>query len=92
MVVCRYCGSKNVIKKGKNTKQKERFLCKDCKTYFLKDEDYLKKRYSPDLKNIAIRLYTDGVEISVIARSLDVPYETVRSWLRAEGEKAIKKN
>jgi hypothetical protein len=27
----------------------------------------------------------------VIARSLEVPYETVRSWIRAEGEKAIKK-
>ncbi len=46
----------------------------------------------PDqIKQIALRLYTDGVEIAVIARSLEVPYETVRSWIRAEGEKAIKK-
>ncbi|MDM7320305.1 MAG: hypothetical protein P3W91_001085, partial [Fervidobacterium sp.] len=29
---------------------------------------------------------SDGVEIVVIARSLEVPYETVRSWLRAAGE------
>jgi transposase-like protein len=51
-----------------------------------------KNRYPKELKDIALRLYTDGVEIAVIARSLEVPYETVRSWIRAEGEKAIKKN
>ncbi|GBD04179.1 hypothetical protein HRbin19_01487 [bacterium HR19] len=54
-------------------------------------EDYEKNRYPKELKEIALRLYTDGVEIAVIAHSLEVPYETVRSWIRAGGEKAIKK-
>ncbi|MEJ5172655.1 MAG: hypothetical protein WHT47_02965 [Hydrogenothermaceae bacterium] len=33
-----------------------------------------RKHYSDELKKIAIRLYTDSVEIAVIARSLGVPY------------------
>ncbi len=51
-----------------------------------------RRHYPDDLKKIAIRLYTDGVEIAVIASSLEVPYETVRSWIRAAGEKAIRKS
>ena len=86
---CRYCKSQNVIKKGQNEKGIQRYYCKDCCSYFL--ENYEKNRYPDQIKQIALRLYTDGVEISVIARSLEVPYETVRSWIRAEGEKAIKK-
>jgi len=38
-----------------------------------------RRHYPDNLKKIAIRLHTDGVEIAVIARSLEVPYETVRS-------------
>ena len=38
-----------------------------------------RRHYPEDLKKIAIRLYTDGVEIAVIPRSLEVSYETVRS-------------
>ncbi len=51
-----------------------------------------RRHYLDDLEKIVIRLYTDGVEIAVIARSLEVPYKTVRIWIRAAGEKAIKKN
>ncbi len=88
---CKYSNSENIIKKGKNKKGVQRFYfyCKDCHSYFL--EKYEKNRYPNDLKKIAIRLYTDGVEIAVINRSLEIPYETVRSWIRAEGERAIKK-
>ena len=55
-------------------------------------ENPKRRHYSEELKKIAINLYTDGVELAVIARSLEVPYETIRSWIRAAGERAIKKN
>ena len=29
--------------------------------------------------------------MSAIARVLNVPYQTVRTWIRREGEKALKK-
>ena len=87
---CVYCKSENVVKNGKSNQGKQRYLCKECGRIFVENPE--RKHYPEDLKKIAIRLYTDGVEIAVIARSLEVPYETVRSWIRAACEKAIKKN
>ncbi len=87
---CVYCGSEKIVKNGKSNQGKQRYLCKKCGRIFVENPE--RKHYPDNLKKIAIRLYTDGVEISVIARSLEVPYETVRSWIRAAGEKAIKKN
>ncbi|MDM7273048.1 MAG: IS1 family transposase [Sulfurihydrogenibium azorense] len=87
---CVYCSSEKIVKNGKSNQGKQRYLCKDCGKIFVDNPQ--RRHYSDELKKIAIRLYTDGVEIAVIARSLEVPYETVRSWLRAAGEKAIKKN
>ena len=87
---CVYCGSEKTVKNGKSNQGKQRRLCKECGKIFVENPE--RRHYPDNLKKIAIRLYTDGVEIAVIARSLEVPYETVRSWIRAEGEKAIKKN
>lgn len=84
---CVYCSSEKIVKNGKSNQGKQRYLCKDCGKIFVDNPQ--RRHYSDELKKIAIRLYTDGVEIAVIARSLEVPYETVRSWLRAAGEKAI---
>ncbi len=87
---CAYCNSERVVKNGKSNQGKQRYLCKECGRIFV--ENPQRRHYPHKLKKIAIRLYTDGVEMAVIARSLEVPYETVRSWIRAEGERAIKKN
>ena len=87
---CVYCGSEKIVKNGKSNQGKQRYLYKKCGRIFVENPE--RKHYPDKLKKIAIRLYTDGVEIAVIARSLEVPYETVRSWIRAAGEKAIKKN
>ncbi len=86
---CVYCGSEKIVRNGKSNQGKQRYLCKECRRIFVENPE--RKHYPDKLKKIAIRLYTDGVEIAVIARSLEFPYETVRSWIRAAGEKAIKK-
>ncbi len=87
---CVYCGSEKTVKNGKSNQGKQRYLCKECGKIFVENPE--RRHYLDDLKKIAIRLYTDGVEIAVIASSLEVPYETVRSWIRAAGEKAIRKS
>ena len=86
---CAYCKSEKIVKNGKSNQGKQRYLCKECKRIFV--ENHQRRHYPQKLKEIALKLYTDGVEISVISRSLEVPYETVRSWIRLAGEKAIKK-
>ncbi|GAB6072468.1 hypothetical protein JCM14244_08450 [Venenivibrio stagnispumantis] len=87
---CVYCNSEKIVKNGKSNQGKQRYLCKECGRIFVENPE--RKHYPDNLKKTAIRLYTDGVPIAVISRSLEVPYETVRSWIRAAGEKAIKKN
>ena len=87
---CRYCKSEKTIKYGKSNQNKQRYRCKSCGRIFIDNPERM--HYPEETKRIALRLYTDGVEIAVISRSLDVPYETVRSWIRTEGDRAIKKN
>ena len=87
---CAYCKSEKIVKNGKSNQGKQRYLCKECKRIFVENPE--RRHYPQKLKEIALKLYTDGVEIAVISRSLEVPYETVRSWIRLAGEKAIKKN
>ncbi len=70
------------------TKGSKDIYAKNVEKYLWKIQ---KKHYPDYLKKITIWLYTDGVEITVITLSLEVPYKTVHSWIRAEGEKAIKK-
>ena len=86
---CAYCKSERIVKNGKSNQGKQRYKCKECDRIFV--ENPQRRHYPKELKEIAIRLFTDGVEIAVIARSLKVLYETVRSWIRNAGEKAIKK-
>jgi len=86
---CVYYGSEKTVKNGKLNQEKQRYLYKECGKIFVENPE--RRHYPDNLKKIAIRLYTDGVEIAVIARSLEVPYETVRSRIWVAGEKAIKK-
>ena len=74
---CVYCNSEKVVKNGKSNQGKQRYLCEECWRIFVENPE--RTHYPDNLKKIAIRLYTDGVERAVIARSLEVPYETVRS-------------
>jgi transposase-like protein len=87
---CAYCKSEKIVKNGKSNQGKQRYLCKECKRIFVANPQ--RRHYPKELKEIALKLYPDGVEIAVISRSLEVPYETVRTWIRLAGERAIKKN
>ncbi len=73
----------------KTNQKKQRYKCKKCEGYSLK---IIKKHYPHETKDLALKLYTDKVKIKTIARSLEIPYETIRSWIKVNGEKAIKKN
>ncbi|WP_121922660.1 IS1/IS1595 family N-terminal zinc-binding domain-containing protein [Hydrogenothermus marinus] len=86
---CVYCNSEKIVKNGKSNQGKQRYLCKSCKRIFV--ENLERRHYPKKLKDMAIKLYIDRVSIAAISRSLEVPYETVRSWIRAAGELAIKK-
>ena len=77
---CVYCGSERVVKSGKTSTQKQRYLCRACGRRFI--VSYKKKRYPNDLQRIARRLSKEGVKISAIARALEVPYTTAYEWTK----------
>ena len=86
---CKYCNSERIVKKGFNSKGKQRYLCKSCSRMFVKEAE--RNYYPHNYKELAIRMFCEGMTMSAIARVLKVPYQTVRTWIRREGEKALKK-
>jgi len=44
--------------------------------------------YTYNYKELAVRMFCEGMTMMAIARVLKIPYQTVRTWIRKEGEKA----
>ena len=78
---CPYCNSSNFRKDG-IVKQKQRYLCKDCKYRFT-----VEQRGKPDdLKRNALILYLAGLGFRSIGRVLAVSHVSVFNWIKSFGE------
>ena len=78
---CPYCNSSNFRKDG-IVKQKQRYLCKDCKYRFT-----VEQRGKPDdLKRNALILYLEGLGFRSIGRVLAVSHVSVFNWIKSFGE------
>ena len=86
---CKYCNSEKVVKKGFNPNKKQRYLCKSCDRTFVENTE--RNYYPHHYRELAVRMFCEGMTMMAIARVLKVPYQTVRTWIRREGEKALKK-
>ncbi len=81
MKSCPYCNSSNFRKDG-IVKQKQRYLCKDCKYRFT-----VEQRGKPDdLKRNALILYLEGLGFRSIGRVLAVSHVSVFNWIKSFGE------
>jgi transposase-like protein len=85
-IVCKYCGSKNVVKNGsKNNLQY--YLCRDCGHTFAGNNALPGMRYPPDRIATALRLFYEGLSLDKIRRELDNLYHvypsdsTVYEWV-----------
>jgi len=79
---CPYCGSHNVIKKGKRAnkyKSIQLYLCKECKKRF--SDEFLKNK-TYDTKDIinALTLYNKGLTLIEICNKTGIPKSTVSNW------------
>jgi len=82
MESCPNCKSYSFRKDG-IVKQKQRYLCKECKYRFT--VDHLGK---PDkIKREALILYLEGLGFRSIGRVLKVSHVTAFNWIRSFGEK-----
>ncbi|MGC9123951.1 MAG: IS1/IS1595 family N-terminal zinc-binding domain-containing protein [Thermoplasmata archaeon] len=64
-VICKSCGSPNIIKYGKNRK-KQVYKCKNCNRKFVNNGDLLKLKYNPRIITLILDLYFKGVSLRKI--------------------------
>lgn len=93
-IVCKFCGSRNVIKYG-HYRNIQRFFCKDCKRKFA-DNDALPNMQTPiDQIGTAIGMYYEGQSLNKVCRLLTQIYHsypsdsTVYRWIAKFTKRAI---
>jgi len=93
MLTCQKCNSNNIIKKGlirTKLQTTQRYLCKDCKTFFTEkevDKNIKNKTYPTNIILNAISLYNIGHSQTEITKllakknKLKVPQRTISQWI-----------
>ena len=82
MEICPKCNGK-ILRKDGIVKQKQRYLCKECKYRFT--VEYVGK--SEKVKRDALILYLEGLGFRSIGRFLQVNHVVVFNWIKIFGEK-----
>ena len=86
VITCKHCGSKNVVKYGKEGDM-QHYLCYDCGRTFAGNNALPGMRFPPDQIASAVNLFYDGLSIDKIRRQLDSIYHvypsdsTVYGWV-----------
>jgi transposase-like protein len=79
---CPYCHTTdNQLKVGKNDSGNQRWKCQACRRRYtpVPTED----GYPDSVRQLAIKLYVDGLNFRRIARHLGVDHKSVMNWVKA---------
>jgi putative transposase len=93
-IVCKNCGSKDIVKFG-IYKGVQRYFCKACKRKFKGDTDLFHMKTSPEQISSALRMYYSGMSIKDIKDLLKQEYnndpskKTVYEWIDKYTDMAI---
>jgi transposase-like protein len=91
VLVCKFCGSQNVVKRGYRDTDRgkvQRFFCKDCKRCFIVDEGFEKMRATPETITVALDLYFKGISMRAIVDHIkqfygvEVSHVAIYKWIR----------
>jgi transposase-like protein len=91
ILVCKFCGSENVVKRGYRNTQRgkvQRFFCKNCSKKFVVDEGFEKMKSTPQIITLALDLYFKGISMRAIVDHLkqfynvEVSHVAVYKWIR----------
>lgn len=86
MTECPYCQSRDEqVKNGLNPSGTQRYRCNRCQRSYTPQ----RKRYGygPEVRERAIRLYVEGINLRRIARILGVNHQSVANWVHAHAER-----
>jgi transposase-like protein len=90
-LVCKYCGSRNLIKRGirKNKSGNvQRFSCKDCGKRFVVNVGFEKMKATPQVITVALDLFFKGISLRKIVDHLEqfygvkVTHVAVFKWIK----------
>jgi len=90
-ILCRYCRSSRIFKRGfrynRKTK-KQLYLCRRCKRKFTVDDGFLKRRFDKKVILFAAKLYRKGYSSSQVRdelrrRNINVSRWTIIKWSKS---------
>jgi putative transposase len=90
VLVCKFCGSENIVRRGFRSTQRgkvQRFYCKDCKRKFVVNEGFEKMKATPQTVTIALDLYFKGISMRSIVDHLkqfynvEVSHVAIYKWI-----------
>jgi len=91
VLVCKFCGSQNTVKRGYRKTERgkvQRFYCKDCKRFFILDEGFEKMKATPETVTVALDLYFKGISMRAIVDHIkqfcgvEVSHVAIYKWIR----------
>jgi transposase len=81
-VKCPKCGeTAKQIKKGLTSASSQKYMCKTCGCVYTP----IKKRYSEETKQLAIKIYMSGVSGRGVGKILGISKMTVIRWIKKNG-------
>jgi transposase-like protein len=85
MFTCPTCqSSTRQVKHGRNPSGSQRYLCQACKRTYTPQPTVA--GYDTSVRQQALRLYADGLNLRRIARHLGVVHQTVANWVSAHAD------
>jgi putative transposase len=91
VLVCKFCGSQNTVKRGYRKTERgkvQRFFCKECKRFFIVDEGFEKMKATPETVTVALDLYFKGISMRAIVDHIkqfygvEVSHVAIYKWIR----------
>lgn len=100
MMICEYCDSKEVVKKGfrhNASGKKQKYFCRNCERWFVENDGFKRMRTDPKVIARAIHQYADGFSLGKVKNHLhqhddtDISRWAIRKWV-VKYEHLLKKN
>ena len=85
-VVCRHCGSENIVRNGRTRNGKQRYLCHGCGR--TSRDAPQAPGYSEEHKETILRAYQERSSLRGLERTFGVSRATVSAWLKKRPEDA----
>ena len=82
-LLCKNCGSNNIVLNGKRSNGRQKYHCKNCRCYRTFGPEYY---YSNERKEEILRTYKERANLRGVRRIFGVSITTVLSWLKKKSQ------